>query len=75
MDVLADESCWVQVKDGTGAVLLSRNLAAQERINVQGVAPMQLVVGNAARARVWVRGQPLDLQALARDNVVRTEVK
>jgi cytoskeleton protein RodZ len=38
-------------------------------------APFAVVVGNAAGARVVVRGEPLDLAAITKNNVARFEVK
>lgn len=69
-----DES-WVQVTDGRGEVLLSRNLARGETALVaKGALPIQVVVGRADVTDVWLRGKPYPLQGLSRENVARFEV-
>jgi cytoskeleton protein RodZ len=66
---------WVEVTDARGAVVLRRTLAAGEVVGATGVLPMAAVVGRADSTQVEVRGKPLDLLPLARDNVARFEVK
>jgi cytoskeleton protein RodZ len=66
---------WVEVTDARGAVILRRTLAAGEVVGATGVLPMSAVVGRADSTQVEVRGKPLDLQPLSRDNVARFEVK
>ena len=73
--VLAEQPSWVLVKDAGGEVLLSRLVQPGERVNVSGTAPLQVVVGNAAAVKLWVRGQPLDLGPSTRENVARLELK
>lgn len=66
---------WVEVTDAQGVVLLRRMLAAGEVAGASGALPLSAVVGRADVTRVQVRGQPLDLTPIARDNVARFEVK
>lgn len=66
---------WVEVTDGQAGVLVRRNLEAGELVNVEGVAPLRVIVGRAAEATVKVRGQPFDLGPVTRDNVARFEVR
>jgi cytoskeleton protein RodZ len=66
---------WVEVTDAKGAVVLRRTLTAGEVVGATGVLPMTAVVGRADSTQVEVRGKPLDLQPLTRDNVARFEVK
>ena len=66
---------WVEVTDAHGTVLLRRMLAAGEVAGASGALPLSAVVGRADVTRVQVRGQPLDLTPIARDNVARFEVK
>ncbi len=70
----ASAPSWVQVRSG-GAVVLQKTLAAGESAPVPGQGPWSLVIGKADVTEVIVRGQALDLKALARDNVARFEVK
>lgn len=66
---------WVQVRDANGALALQRNLAAGESVSVSAPTPLAVIVGRADATEVIVRGKPLDLTAVARENVARFEVK
>lgn len=66
---------WVEVTDARGAVVLRRLLAAGDVVGASGPLPLSAVVGKADVTEVQVRGKPLDISALARDNVARFEVK
>ena len=68
-------STWVEVVDATGNAVLRRTLNAGEQVSVAGKPVMRVVVGNAGAVQVKVRGQELDVKALAQDNVARFEVK
>lgn len=69
-----DES-WIQVTDGKGEILLSRNLARGETALVaKGQLPLQVVIGRADVTEVWLRGKSFPLQGLSRENVARFEV-
>lgn len=65
---------WVQVRPASGATQ-QRNLAAGETLVATGTAPWSVVVGKADATDVVVRGKPLDLLSIARENVARFEVK
>ena len=71
----ARNQSWVQVKDASGAVVLQRNLAAEESVAVNAPAPLAVVVGRADATEVFVRGKPFDLTGVSRENVARFEVK
>ena len=66
---------WVEVVDASGVVQVRRNIATGEVIGVTGAMPLSVVVGRADTTEVEVRGQPFDLQRVAKDNVARFEVK
>lgn len=66
---------WVEVVDAKGVVVVRRILTAGEVVGVSGALPLTAVVGRADATQVTVRGQPLDLAPIARDNVARFEVK
>jgi cytoskeleton protein RodZ len=66
---------WVKVIDAKGTVQLMKILVAGETTRVGGASPLSVVVGAADTLDVLVRGVPFDLQALAKDNVARFEVK
>jgi cytoskeleton protein RodZ len=66
---------WVEARDGSGRVLLSRVVQAGESLGLDGSAPIRVTIGNAAVTRLDFRGQPVDLVPSTRDNVVRIELK
>ena len=66
---------WVEVTDAKGTVVLRRTLVAGDVVGATGALPMTAVVGRADTTQVEVRGKPLNLLPLARDNVARFEVK
>lgn len=73
--IQARQQTWVQIRDSKGAVLAERTLEKGERYAAQGSGPWSVVIGRADAADVTVRGQPMDLSAIARSNVARFEVK
>lgn len=66
---------WVQVNDADGVQVLQRSLGAGESVFAKGKLPLRVVVGNVGSTEVLVRGQPLALEPLAKNNVARFEVK
>ncbi len=72
---LAKGESWVEVTDAKGVVVLRRTLKAGEVAGASGVLPMAAVVGRADATQVQVRGKAFDLNAVAKDNVARFEVK
>lgn len=71
----ASADSWVKVTDARGTVVLSRLLKAGESAGASGQLPLSVVVGRADATRVQLRGQPMDLAPITRDNVARFEVK
>lgn len=66
---------WVEVRESSGRVLLSRLLSGGESVSLDAALPAQLTVGNAAATRVSLRGQPVDLAANNSSNVARMELR
>ena len=66
---------WVEVVDAGGVVQVRKTMADGEIVGASGVAPLAVVVGRADATEVQVRGKPLDLTVIAKDNVARFEVK
>lgn len=71
----ARSTAWVEVVDARQIVVLRRTLAPGETAAAAGTMPLSVVVGRVDATDVTVRGQSFDLQAVARDNVARFEVK
>jgi cytoskeleton protein RodZ len=66
---------WVQVKDGSGAVLVSQTAIAGATLPVGGRPPFDVVIGNADHVRTQFRGQPIDLAPHTFHNVARLVLK
>lgn len=66
---------WIQVIDATGAIVLKKELVPGETASAVGALPLAVVVGRADVTTVEVRGKPMDLAPLAKNNVARFEVK
>ncbi len=73
--LLAAEPAWVEVKDASGAKVLSRQLLAGESASVGGQAPFSVKIGNAAAVKLSYQGQAVELAAFSRSNVARLELK
>jgi len=73
--VQCESRSWVEVIDARGRVLLSRNLEAGESMGLDGLAPLQVVIGNAAGTRVFYKGKAVELESRVRDNVARLELR
>jgi cytoskeleton protein RodZ len=71
----AQAQSWVEVIDASGMVQVRRNMAAGETVGATGVLPLAVVVGRADTTAVEVHGVPFDVQAVARNNVARFEIK
>jgi cytoskeleton protein RodZ len=70
-----DDESWVEVKDGTGAVIFSRlNPAGGEQV-VNGEPPLDLVIGNARSVRLTFRNKPVDLAPHTRVDVARVRLE
>jgi cytoskeleton protein RodZ len=65
---------WVEVRAG-GRLVAQRLLRSGETLGVSDAGPLSVVVGKADATEVLVRGQVMDLAAVARNNVARFEAK
>ena len=70
-----DAESWVEIRDGSGKVLLSQlNPAGSEKV-VQGTPPFSVVVGNAQHVQLTYDGQAFDLAPHIRVEVARFTLK
>jgi len=65
---------WVEIVDGRGQVLLSRLLKPGDSPELSGLPPFKVKVGNVSATELSLRGNKVDLLALSKDNVARTEL-
>lgn len=68
-------SSWIEVKDSRGAILLSTMGFPGATHAVDGVAPLEVVIGNAEAVAVTLRGDAFDLTPHTRQNVAKFTVK
>jgi cytoskeleton protein RodZ len=66
---------WVEARDATGQVLLSRMVDAGETVELAGALPLRLLIGNVSGTHLDFRGQSVDLASRSRDNVARIELR
>ena len=62
---------WLEVKDGSGQILLTGEFPGGKKQSVNGKPPYQLWIGKASAVKVTYRDQPLDLQPYVREEVAR----
>lgn len=73
--IKATSESWVQVVNGSGAVVIQRVLKTGDVVDFSTAPPYAVVLGRAEAAEVSVRGQPFDVTPFARNSVARFEVK
>ena len=66
---------WTEVKDRTGAVVLSRMNAGGTTQALTASPPLDLVIGNAADVTLTWKGQRVDLAPHTRQNVARLRLQ
>ena len=69
------EDAWVEISALNGNKLVSRLMKAGTTERFDMSEPVVLVVGNANGVDASLRGQPLNLRAVARDNVSKLSLK
>jgi cytoskeleton protein RodZ len=75
LTIAATGESWVEVTNGTGSVVVQRMLKPGDSVDFSTSPPYTVVLGRAESAQVTVRGRPFDVNAIARNNVARFEVK
>jgi cytoskeleton protein RodZ len=73
--VRAEADAWVEIRDASGRTLMAAIAPAGSERAVQGRAPFDLVIGNAASVRVTYEGKPVDLRPHIRVHVARLKLK
>jgi len=66
---------WVEVRDGSGAVIFSQLNHAGGHQDVYGRAPLQVVVGNAGTVKLIYNGRPVDLAPYTKIDVAHLTLK
>lgn len=74
LELSVAESCWVDVRDSTGAKVFSNNVQPGSPVSLSGAAPFTVVLGNAPGAKVSVNGKPVDVESNIRGRVAQLVV-
>jgi cytoskeleton protein RodZ len=75
LEIKPREDAWVEISNLNGTKLVSRLMRAGSTEKFEVTEPIVLLVGNAIGVDVNLRGQSLNLVAVARDNVSKLSLK
>lgn len=70
-----DEDAWVEVKDGSDKLLISKMHRAGSLIRVAGKAPMLVTLGNARAVRLFDNGKKIKLEKYTTAEVAKVKLK
>ncbi|MDQ1314293.1 MAG: cytoskeleton protein RodZ [Pseudomonadota bacterium] len=65
------EESWVEIKDASGRMLHRQLNQPGTRVDIHGQPPFDVVIGNAAQARMTYNGRPIDLKPFTEVTVAR----
>ena len=65
---------WVEVKNASGATVFKKLLNDGETAAASGLTPLLVIVGRADVTQVEVRGKPVNLAPISKNNIARFEV-
>jgi cytoskeleton protein RodZ len=75
LEIKLREDAWVEISNQNGVKLISRMMRAGTTEKFEVKEPVVLIIGNATGVDVHLRGQSLNLKAVARDNVSKLNIK
>jgi cytoskeleton protein RodZ len=75
MELEFDALSWVEVKQADGKVLLSQLNQPGSRQVIDGTAPLDVVIGNAAKVRLKYNDAPVDLRPYFKVDVARLKLE
>ena len=70
-----DEDAWVDVKDASDKILVSRTHSAGSLVRLTGKAPLQVTIGNARAVRLFDNGKKINLERYTTADVARVKLK
>ncbi len=73
--LVCDEDSWTEVKDESGAVLLSQLCSAGSEQRVTSALPVSVVIGNAKGVKVYYRGRQIDLAPHTHADAARLKLR
>jgi cytoskeleton protein RodZ len=71
INLTLNAECWVDIVDATGKRLVFGSRQAGEQLNLRGVAPVKVLLGNAAAATLSFNGEAIDLSGYPTGRVAR----
>jgi cytoskeleton protein RodZ len=75
LEVVVTQDVWVEITTMSGTKIVSRMLKAGSKELFEINEPVVLIVGNASGVQAKLRGQVLNLKAVAHDNVSKLNLK
>ncbi|MCE2871198.1 MAG: DUF4115 domain-containing protein [Oxalobacteraceae bacterium] len=75
LEIIVTQDAWVEITTFNGTKIVSRLMKAGTTELFEITEPVVLVVGNATGVKAKLRGQLLNLKAVARDNVSKLSLK
>lgn len=75
LQVRTTAQSWIDVTDARGHSLISRMVQPGEQVDLDGVMPLKLRIGNSGGTQLVFRGQPVALAGFTRNNVAQLELK
>jgi cytoskeleton protein RodZ len=78
LDVVAlqfSEECWVEVSDSRGDVLVAELQQANSKVELQGVAPFDVKLGNSRSVKIVLNGEAFEFNPRLGSNVLTLKVE
>lgn len=73
--IVVSEPVWLEVVDGSGAIVFQRTIQPGENLSFEQTPPLKLKIGNATAAKLSFRGEPVDLVPFTKGSVARLVLK
>jgi cytoskeleton protein RodZ len=74
IQLVINQSSWIEARDTTGRLIVSRLVETGEQLAIEGEPPISLVIGNAAGVELRFKQKRVDLQTLTSNNVARLQL-
>ena len=75
LEVIVTQDAWVEITTMSGTKIVSRLMKAGSKELFEITEPVVLIVGNVSGVQAKLRGQALNLRAVAHDNVSKLNLK
>lgn len=74
LELVFSGDCWVEVRDATGTVLFANMKRIDERLNLSGVPPFRVLLGDATVASVSYNGEIVNVNPSAENQSARITI-